>query len=384
MRFEFATDSRIIFGAGTIDEVGSLALQWGKRVLVATGSHPERAQRLLDILDNAGMGRALFSVPHEPTIAIVQEGVRLARLAACDMAIGFGGGSAIDAGKAIAAMLTNEGDLLDYLEVIGRGQKISKPSAPYIAIPTTAGTGAEVTRNAVLSSPEHQTKVSLRSRYMLPLLAVVDPELTYSLPPDVTAFTGLDALTQLIEPYVSHLANPLTDALCREGMSRVARSLRNAYHNDRDKAARQGMAIASLFGGLALANAKLGAVHGLAGPLGGMVSAPHGALCAALLPAVMAENVCALEKRQPEGEALQRYADVGAILIGDPGATPADACEWTGELCRDLGVLALGAYGLTENEFPILITKAKVSSSMRGNPIQLTDDELKKILLESS
>src|SRR5208282_5705063 len=228
----------------------------------------------------------------------------------------FGGGSAIDAAKAIAAMLTNKGELLDYVEIIGRGKPLTQPSAPFIAVPTTAGTGSEVTRNAVLASPEHRVKVSLRSPLMLPRVAVVDPELTYALPPAITASTGLDALTQLIEPFVCARANPMVDALCIEGIRRAARSLREVVHQNPGKSAREDMALASLFGGIALANAGLGAVHGFAGPMGGMFAAPHGALCAALLPGVMAANVAALRRRQPGGEGLRRYDEIARLLTG--------------------------------------------------------------------
>ena len=232
------------------------------------------------------------------------------------MVIGLGGGSAIDTGKAIAALLTNPGDPLDYLEVIGRGQALQQTPLPYIAIPTTAGTGSEVTRNAVLASHEHHVKVSLRSPLMLPRVAIVDPELTYSLPPAITASTGLDALTQLIEPYTCNSPNPMIDAICREGMQRAARSLKRAYQNGSDAAAREDMSIAALFGGMALANAKLGAVHGFAGPLGGLFPAPHGMICARLLPFVVEANVRALQMREPDSPVLKRYDEVAQLLTG--------------------------------------------------------------------
>jgi alcohol dehydrogenase class IV len=298
----------------------------------------------------------------------------------CDVVIGFGGGSAIDTGKAIAAMLTNPGQPLDYLEVIGKGKTLAKPSAPCIAIPTTAGTGAEVTRNAVLGSPQHKVKVSLRSPTMLPTLAVVDPQLTVNLPPAITASTGLDALTQVMEPFVSNSPNPLTDALCREGMQRAARSLRHAYENGHNAAAREDMAVASLFGGLALANAKLGAVHGFAGPFGGMFPAPHGATCAALLPHVMAVNVEVLAARHPNHPARPRYDEVAQIITGSRNAVAADGVAWIHQLCRDLQVPGLAAYGLTQADFPTLVEKAAVASSMKGNPVNLTPAELTEIL----
>ena len=378
--FEFATATRIIFGSGTLAEVGPVAAGLGSRVLVVIGSNPLRAVKLLDLLKSAGVNPVVLNVVGEPTLDLVRRGTVLARKERCEVVIGLGGGSVLDTGKAIAALLTNGGDPLDYLEVIGRGQALSHPSAPFIAIPTTAGTGAEVTRNAVLGSPEHGVKVSLRSPLMLPRLAIIDPELTLSMPPPVTASTGLDALTQLIEPYLSPAANPLTDALCVDGLHRAARSLRQAYHSGEDGPAREDMALASLFGGLALANAKLGAVHGLAGPVGGMFEAPHGAVCAALLPHVMAVNVQALETRAPGSEALLRYTEVAQILTGDPEADVSEGVLWVEALVRDLQIVSLGAYGLTEADFPDLIEKASRASSMKGNPIKLTEVELHEIL----
>ncbi len=380
MRFEFATATRIIFGPGTLREVGPIAAQMGSRALVVTGRTRARATPLLDALTAQGIDIVTFSVAGEPTTEVARLGTQRAREADCDMIIGFGGGSVLDTAKAISALLTNGGVPLDYLEVIGRGQPLTRPSAPCIAIPTTAGTGAEVTRNAVLASPEHRVKVSLRSPLMLPRLALVDPELTYTLPPEITASTGLDALTQVMEPYVSKRANPLTDALCREGMRRAARSLRRAYGQGDDAAAREDMALTSLFGGLALANAKLGAVHGFAGPMGGMFPAPHGAICGRLLPHVMAVNVRALQERLPGSEALRRYDEIARILTGSASATAADGVAWVQELCDALQVPPLASYGITPEDFPILIEKASIASSMQGNPIKLTPDEMREIL----
>ncbi|MBC8447053.1 MAG: iron-containing alcohol dehydrogenase [Chloroflexi bacterium] len=380
MRFEFATATRIVFGAGTLREVGPLAAAMGSRALVVTGRTPARAQPLLDLLAAQGLKTVTFSVSGEPTTAVARQGTQRAREAGCDLIIGIGGGSVLDTGKAIAALLTNGGGPLDYLEVIGRGQPLTQPAAPYIAIPTTAGTGAEVTRNAVLLSPQHRVKVSLRSPLMLPRLALVDPELTYTMPPEVTASTGLDALTQVMEPFVSYKTNPLTDGLCREGMRRAARSLRRAYERGDDAAARQDMALVSLCGGLALANAGLGAVHGFAGPLGGMFPAPHGAVCAALLPHVMAVNVRALRERAPDSGALRRYDEMARILTGDERATAAAGVAWVQELCAALHVPPLSAYGLTAADLPLLIEKAAASSSMKGNPIALTVEEMREIL----
>lgn len=380
MNFEFATATRIIFGIGSLFEVGSVAAEMGQRALLVMGGSSLRATPLFDILTQHNVSYSTLSVVGEPTIEVAQYGAQQARRERCDLVVGFGGGSVIDAGKAIAALITNQGDPLDYLEVIGKGQPLTEPPAPYIAIPTTAGTGAEVTRNAVLGSPQHHVKVSLRSARMLPNLAVIDPELTVSMPPPVTASTGLDALTQVIEPYVSPKGNPMTDAFCLDGIHRAARSLRDAYYNGDDLSARQDMALASLMGGLALANAKLGAVHGFAGPFGGMFDAPHGAVCAALLPSVMEANAKALMQRQPNSDALHRYIEIAEILTDNPEATAFDGIVWIEDLCNELNIPGLGVYGLTEDDFSTLIEKARNSSSMKGNPIKLTDEEMAEIL----
>ncbi len=380
MRFEFATATRIIFGVGAWREVGALARECGRRALVVTGRDPRRAEPVVAALREHGVAAIPFAVSGEPTIEAVPQGTALARRENCEVVISFGGGSALDTGKAIAAMLANEGELIDYLEIIGRGKALTKPSAPFIAVPTTAGTGSEVTRNAVLALPEHRLKVSLRSPLMLARVALVDPELTYDLPPALTASTGLDALTQLIEPYVCARANPMTDALCVEGIGRVARSLRAAFATGRNAAAREDMALASLLGGLALANAGLGAVHGLAGPIGGRFSAPHGAVCAALLPPVMAANVAALRRRQPQSEALRRYQEVARLLTTEPDATVDAGVEWVHRLVADLSIPALGTYSVTRAHTAELVEQAARTSSMKANPITLTGEELAEAL----
>jgi len=378
MRFEFATATRILFGPGAVIDVPPAAAVLGRRALLVTGGDIERSGPLREQLSAHGIATVTVAVAGEPTVDTARAGAQRAREQACDLVIGLGGGSVLDSGKAIAALLTNGGDPLDYLEVIGRGKALAKPSAPYIAIPTTAGTGAEVTRNAVLASPEHHVKVSLRSPLMFPRLAVVDPELTHTLPPAITASTGLDALTQLIEPFVSNSANPLTDALCREGIRRAARSLRRAYEDGSDAAAREDMALASLFGGLALANAKLGAVHGCASPLGGLFPAPHGAICARLLAYVMDANVRALQVHAAGSPT--RYAEIARILTGRLDATIPEGIEWVRSLCADLDIPGLSRYGLTEAGIPTVVAEAQRTSSIRGNPVVLSDRELADIL----
>lgn len=380
MRFEFATATRIIFGAGTLNDAGKEVAALGQRALLVSGRRDEPAASLAALLEAQGVGVTRFRVSGEPTVQLAAEGVAAARAGGCDVVVSIGGGSVVDAGKAIAALVTNSGETLDYLEVIGAGKPLDAPPLPFVAIPTTAGTGAEVTRNAVLASPEHAVKVSLRSPLMLPRLALVDPELTYSLPPDVTASTGMDALTQVLEPFVSPRANPMTDAYAREGMQRAARSLRRAYINGNDAGAREDMALASLFGGLALANAGLGAVHGYAAPLGGRFPVPHGVACARLLPFVMDANIRALRQRQPDSPVLGRYDEVARILTGRADATAEDGVEWVMALLRDLQIPPLGQYGVTAAHFPDLVEKAAKASSMKANPIVLTADELTDIL----
>lgn len=375
MRFEFATATRIIFGEGTAAALPELARTFGVSPLVVTGTSRGRAAPLVSALS-----AETYIVPGEPTIDLVRDGARRVLETACDVIIALGGGSVIDAGKAIAAMATNGGEPLEFLEVVGKGRIIEAAPLPFIAVPTTAGTGSEVTRNAVLGSTEHGVKASLRSPLMLPQVALVDPELTYGLPPATTAGTGLDALTQLIEPYVSARANPLVDALCVEGINRIAVALRRAYHDGGDKEARRNMAIGSLFGGLALANAGLGVVHGFAAPLGGRWKAPHGQLCASLLPHGMAANVAALRKRAPQHPALERYANIARLLTGRSSAGAEDAIEWVRALCAELSIPTLRVWGIKETDLPGVVERTTRASSMQANPLPLTEKELLAVL----
>ena len=383
MKFEFATATQIIFGAGTARKIGNYAATMGQRAMVVSGRSLVRYGIVREQLEKQGIVSTQFSVRGEPTTEMALAGVQKARQAACDCVIGIGGGSVIDTGKVIAALITNRGNLLDYMEVIGKGLPLEKRSAPYMAIPTTAGTGAEVTRNSVLESPEHRVKVSMRSSLMLPRWAVVDPELTYSVPPHITASTGLDAFTQLLEAFVSREANPLTDGICREGLGRAAGSLVRVFEDGNDTVAREAMSLASLLGGLALANAKLGAVHGIAGPLGGMFKAAHGATCGRLIPFVMAMNISALQHRAPESPSLARYKEVARILTGNANATTSDGVNWVKKTCAVLKLRPLSDYAITESDFPLLIEKAQKASSMKGNPVQLTEAELAEILQQA-
>ena len=378
MQFEFATAGRIVFGAGVASTLGREAAALGRRAFVLTGGRPQAHASLLRLLEDHHVAHTPFRVTREPTTDLVLEAVERAAAHTCDLVVGIGGGSVIDAGKVVAALLTNGGDIMDYLEVVGRGQPLGRTSAPYIALPTTAGTGAEVTRNAVLESPRHRVKVSMRSPFMLPRLALVDPVLTYSMPPALTAATGLDALTQLLEAFVSRGANPLTDGVCREGLARAGRGLQRACEDGTDRDARADMSVASLCSGLALANAKLGAVHGIAGPFGGRFKAPHGAVCGRLLPFVTAANIAAL--RALEAPALDRYAEAARLVTGTPSATAADVLPWLEGLCAHLKVPGLASFGYGEDDAEAIIPAALRSSSMRGNPVDLTAEELRAVL----
>ena len=364
-QFEFATSARIVVGAGSLRTLRDV----GKRVMLVTGRSHRVALELEEV--------CRFAIDGEPTVEQVSAGAALARELGCDTVISVGGGSAIDGGKAIAALATNAGDPLEYLEVIGKGRPLKAAPLPFIAVPTTAGTGSEVTHNAVLAARKQKVKVSLRSPLMIAKLAVVDPELTVGLPSEITAYTGLDALTQVIEPYVSIRANALTDLFCLEGMLRVRPSLARAYENGDDLDARTDMSYASLLGGLSLANAGLGVVHGFAGPIGGMFDAPHGAVCAALLPHGVDVNIRALRAR---GQSVERFQAAARVLTGRPQAAADDAAVWLHGLCEMLGVKPLRSYGIGPEHVAELIEKAEKSSSMKGNPCVLSRGELEEVI----
>lgn len=379
MRFELATAGRVVFGLGSVAEA-TAAAAWGRRALLVTGRVMSRAAGVKEALEGQGCAVVSLAVAGEPTVAAVREATRLTLEAGAEVVVAVGGGSVLDTGKAVAALAANGGDPLDYLEVIGSGQPLTLPALPLVAVPTTAGTGSEVTRNAVLLDPERRVKASLRSPLMLPRLAVVDPDLCRGLPPAITAATGLDALTQLVEPYLSVRANPATDGFCREGMRRAARSLRRACTPPEDAAVREDLALASLLGGLALAYAGLGAVHGLAAVLGGDFAAPHGALCARLLAPVLAANLTALRARTPGAAALERLAEVAALLTGCPEAGPEDGVAWVEELVEDLHIPRLAGYGVGSGDIARVVAGAGRASSMRGNPVALTAAELSAVV----
>lgn len=358
-RFEFATAQRIIFGRGTVSELAKLCAEFGQRVLLVTGSDPQR----FDVLPEA----MRLAISGEPTVEDVKRGVALA--AGVDVVVSIGGGSVVDAGKAIAAMATQPGDLMRYIEVIGEGKSLDSPPLPFIAVPTTAGTGAEATRNAVIASTEHRVKASLRHVSMLPRVALIDAELARGVSPAVTAASGMDALTQCLEAYVCSRAQPMTDALCVDGIQRAVRSLERVFQDGSDLDAREDMALCALYSGMALANAGLGAVHGFAAPIGGMFHAPHGAVCAALLAPVWAVNA----RRVVKGE---KFAHVDEMLGGD-------AVSWLRGLTQRLGIPKLSAWGIGEGDLDEIAIKAAAASSMKANPVALEHAELVAVLREA-
>lgn len=378
--FEFLSAGRIVFGSGTAQTLGERARKLATRALWVTGKDRARVAALEAQLQQAGLELAVVSVAAEPRVEDALAAVEAGKRVGAQLVVACGGGSVLDLGKAAAALLANPRDPFDFLEVVGRGQPLAAPALPLIALPTTAGTGAEVTKNAVLASTEHGVKASLRHDSMLPAIALVDPRLTLSMPPAVTAATGLDAFTQCLEPFVSCQHNPLTDALALEGMKRGARSLQLAFRDGANLAAREDMALCSLFGGLALANAKLGAVHGFAAPIGGQFTAPHGAVCARLLPLVMQTNVAALRARAPHSPLLQRFEDLARLLTGNARASIEDGVAFVAELTRQLAIPPLSNYGVTADQIPSLVVKAAAASSTKGNPIVLTTAELTQVL----
>ncbi len=376
MDFSFATASQIIFGNNSVEKIPGIVSGMGRNILMVTGKNSERAKVLIEKFP-ADISVSVFKIESEPTTEMVNAGVNVAREKSCEVIVGFGGGSVIDSAKAIAALVPNQGELMDYLEVIGKGKALTERPLPCIAIPTTAGTGAEVTKNSVIKSPEHNVKVSLRSNLMYPDVAVVDPVLTYSMPPALTASTGVDALTHLLETFVSNQSNPFIDMLCRDGLTRISRSLAKAFKDGSDKDAREDMAMASLLGGMALANVKLGAVHGFAGPMGGMFPIPHGAVCACLMSAVIKVNIEVLKEQNKD---ISKFKELAKILTGNEGAVANDSAVWASNLVAELEIPSLSEFGLTIKDFPGLVKKAKVSSSMKGNPVELTEDQLLRIL----
>jgi len=380
--FQFATSTQIIFENGSFKKVPDLIKKFGSKVFIVAGKNKVPAGQLSEWLNQTNTEFEIFRVFSEPTIHDIENGTDLAKKSGCNVVVGIGGGSVIDSAKAIAALATNKGALTDYLEIIGKGQKLDKTPLPSIAIPTTAGTGAEVTKNSVIKSTEHNVKVSLRSDLMFPNIAIIDPELTLTMPPLITASTGIDALTHLLETFVSCQSNQFIDMLCREGMKRISSSILRAFIDGNDLEARENMAMASMLGGMALANVKLGAVHGFAGPLGGMYPVPHGAVCACLLPAVMEINIATLKEQKMDMQ-LHKFDEVASILTQNNYAVAQDGVIWVKEMVKKLKIPSLSDFSLSRESFAELIEKARNSSSMKGNPVELNYERLYEILNKS-
>lgn len=387
VNFAFTLRTAIEFGPGVVDRIGAFAAEHGRRAFLVTGARAlERSgvlARVHDRLASHHVTAVHHTVDGEPDTDLVDRLAAAARASACDLVIAIGGGSALDTGKAVAGLATQPGTALDHLEVVGRGQPLTRAPLPMVAVPTTAGTGSEVTHNAVLADAATGTKASLRDPSLAPRRALLDPLLTHTAPPDVTARTGLDALIQLIEPYVSKRAQPLVDVLALDGIRRAAVSLPRAYHAPDNAAAREDMMLVALLSGVALAHCGLGAAHAFAGPLGGSYPIPHGVACAAVIPHVMAANVDAAHAAD-DRTTVRRHAEVARALgIGPHGDDLADARAGVAaitSLCRALDIPGLAAYGVTRDAFDDLIARARRTSSMRANPVDLDDRRMTEIL----
>jgi len=386
--FEFRTVRRIVFGRGRLEQIGPLTAEFGRAALVVSNAGDAGdggvVDRLADLLAASGVQEVFHRQRGEPRVADVERALAAAREAECDVVIGLGGGSAIDVAKAVAGLLTNGGSPLDYMEVVGAGLKITRPAAPWIAVPTTAGTGAEVTRNAVIACPERHFKASIRGEQLLASVALVDPELGVTVGPEITARAGMDALCQLIESYTATGSQPITDALAIRGISLAGRSLLRAYTDGNDLDAREDMAMAALLSGMTLTNAGLGAAHGFASPLGANFPIPHGVVCGTLLPHVMRANVAALRGQSVEHPTLGRYAEIGRTLTGradlaDPQAMDA-GIRWVEQAAERLAIPKLGPFGLTREGLGPMVSLAGKSSSMRYNPVKLSEADLAEVL----
>ncbi|MEX2112426.1 MAG: iron-containing alcohol dehydrogenase [Pirellulales bacterium] len=384
--YDFAAPGRIVFGWGRLAELGPLAAGLGRRAFVVNGSRSLAAAgvvgRVCDLLRDQGVEPIeLATISHEPEVVDVDHCVRQLRArsaGAGDLVIGLGGGSAIDLAKAAAALATNTAgaSVRDYLEGVGLGLSIDGAPLPMIAIPTTAGTGSEATKNAVISSYDPPFKKSLRSDHMLPRVVLVDPELAVSCPARVTAYTGMDAITQLIESYVSCRAKALPRALAVDGLRLALPAIVEAVENGSSRPAREAMAQAALLSGMALANSGLGMAHGVAAALGVHLRVAHGLACAVMLPIAIEVNL------PVSGEALARLAR--ELGIAPTKCSDSDAASRLkariDEICTRLKIpQRLSELGVTAEQLPALARDSR-GNSMSGNPRELTDDELLAIL----
>ncbi|MBB1464517.1 iron-containing alcohol dehydrogenase [Vibrio sp. SG41-7] len=376
--FQFMTSTKIIFGDGALPASLSLFNQYGYSVLLVTGNTLERTSLVTDYLDAQSMRYQQIAVSGEPNIKMVEEAATSARRFKPDMVVAMGGGSAIDMGKALAAVLPNQGNLYDYVEVVGRNVPLKTKPLPFIAIPTTASTGAEVTKNAVLKSGQDQVKISLRSPEMLADVAIVDPALTHGTNPYLSGRGAMDAFTHLMEAYVCGEPNPLTDMICEEGLRKLSCSVIQACIYDEPQA-RSDLAFASMLGGMAITNAKLGAAHGLASALGGKISAPHSVITARLAPFVMLENI-AVAKEQQRNDILARYQRIAQIVTGNVEAKEEEAITWLSEVLDTLKLPSLLEFGVCEAQFDEVSADALKSVAIKGTPLPLNQERLVHIL----
>ena len=371
--FQLLLPGRILFGRGEAAKTAGLAAGFGSRVLLVHGRTAARAAWLRADLDRQGCQVQALTCATEPDLPMLETALAKARIIAPDVVIGLGGGAVLDLAKALAGLIPATGAVLDHLEGVGQGLPLTQSALPFIAVPTTSGTGAEATKNAVIDVPARRRKVSLRDDRMMARLAIVDPALTDGCPRAVTLASGLDALTQVIEPYVCNRSNPATDALARAAIPMALAAL-PALMQGEDAAARDAMAWVSLSGGIALANAGLGAVHGLAGVIGGMTAAAHGAICGTLLPFVIAANRAAL----PAGPHAERLAEVDAMLSAAFGGGQGTKAlhRWS----RRHGLPGLSALGLDARDHAGVAAAAMGASSMKANPAVLSEAVLQTIL----
>jgi len=372
--FGIALPGRILFGRGEAAKVPALIAGFGRRVLVVHGASAARADWLMDGLAVQGAEITRLACCGEPDLPALEAAIAATRAFAPQVVVGIGGGAVLDMAKALAALIPAPGGVMDHLEVVGRGLPLTAQPLPFIAIPTTAGTGAEATRNAVIGVPAHGRKVSLRNEAMLARVAIVDPALTDGCPRGITLASGLDAVTQVIEPYISGRATPFTDAITRPAIAQGLAALQRLMEGE-DAGARDALAYVSLTGGMALANGGLGAVHGLAGVIGGLTGAAHGAICGVLLGPVLTAN----RARAPEGSvAAARMDDVAGWLSQAFGAAdgPGALADWA----RAQGLPRLTALGLSAVQQQTVAEAALVSSSMQGNPVVLSADDLMAVM----
>jgi len=381
MTFNFQAPSEIIFGSGKIDELVNIIKPISENIIIIKGAS-NRFDYIFETLKSSGIDYSIYCVKNEPLIEDVDRAVTLAKTNLSNLVLGIGGGSVIDVAKAVGIMLLNPGEVLDYLEVIGKGEKLTEPSIPTIIVPTTSGTGAEVTKNSVLKSIQHKRKVSMRSPEMIPKTVLIDPKLMLTLPSTTTTYTGMDALTQVIEPFISSLSNPFTDSLCRDAIPRAVEALVGLKEKPSDIKLREEMAYVSLMGGLALANAKLGAVHGFAGPIGGMFEIPHGLICAILLPNTIKVNIEAIESLGLE-EDINKYNQLAKLISSDKNLTIRDLPKFLYDLNKKLEIPTLSHFGIKKSDLKEIVDLSKNSSSMKGNTVSLTETQMMNIL-ESS